>query len=387
MLFEKILDQLANSSLFSNSILAPTIFIVYAHDNEEEGAAYDKIVRAMIKWLEHIHARILSDQSALPIFHSRIEGTGAIRNILANQLCLLPPRTDSTGIPTATSVDKVIVCGSEVLERYYNKPSAQSYIGDVVQICRTGADQSITAFECMIRQRVETECIKDDFHHVLTELAFLEVRKSVLYETHGMVPVALNQTNTEEAPMRYLPIFYNTDVKLKLKSPEAVSLHRVFFKLLEQLFPDDRDFIRPFKECYDSVDRTLKLDSKSLLGSREFDGIVHPRITEAYKRYWSKFCVVLRDGRLQAYTGALGDQVSQVLETTDQVAQHKILRWVSPTPAPKLHGKYHDSGTSRMPGTCDWVIKNEKFHQWFSCEGSAILILSGNSEYWAMSQS
>ncbi|KAJ0120568.1 hypothetical protein J7T55_015297 [Diaporthe amygdali] len=375
MLFDKILDQLAASSLFSNPTFAPTIFIVYAHDNEKEGTAYDGCVRKMISWLKKIHAQILSDQSALPLLQPRIEGTDAIRNILANQLCLLPPRTDDAGLPAMTSVSKVIVCGSEVLERYYNNPAALSYIGDIVELCNTGADQSTMA---LIRDRVETESRKDDFHHVLTELAFLEVRTSRVSEIHGMVPVVLNQINADEAPMQYLPSFYNTDVKLKLKSPETSSLHKLFFKLLEQLFPDDRDFIKPFRDCYDSVCSKLQLDGEAPARRREFDNIVSLRVTEAYQTFWSLFCVVLRDGKLQAYAGKLSGQVSQVLEMTSLSAQHQILKWLSPIAAPEQHGKYHDSGTSRMQGTCDWVIQDEKFCRWYAHKGSALLFLCGN---------
>ncbi|KAK2611771.1 hypothetical protein N8I77_005095 [Diaporthe amygdali] len=378
IVFDKILDQLAASSLFSNSTIAPTIFIVYAHDNEKEGAAYDECVRKIITWLKKIHARILSDQSALPPLHARIEGTDAIRNILANQICLLPPITDSDGIPTTTSVDKVIVCGSEVLERYYENSSALSYIEDVLHICEDAADQSIIALSTSIRNRVEIECGKDEFHHIFTELAFLKFRKSCLPDTHGMVPVVLSQINPDEAPMRYLPLFYNTDVKLKLKSPAASPLHKLFFKLVEQLFPDDRDFIRPFRECYDSVSSELEWENVAPVTQEELDDVINFCINKAYQQYWSLFSVFVRNGKLQAYTGKLSDQVSQVLEMTGLGRQHEILNWLSPVAASELHGRFHDSGTSRMEGTCDWVIKDEKFRRWYSSKGSTLLFLCGN---------
>lgn len=379
-LFNKILDQLAETSLFSNSTHAPNIFIVYAHDNEKEGAAYDGCVRNIIIWLRKIHARILSDQSPLPPLKRRLEGDGAIRNILANQLCLLPPEPDSAGKPTVTTVDNVIVCGSTVLERYYSKPSAMSYISDIVRICTTGLNLSTNALHPIIRARVETESNEDDFHHILTELAFLEVRNSVFPQTHGMVPVVLSQSKADEAPMRYLPMFYNTDVKLKLKSPAASSLHKLFFKLLEQLFPDDRDFVRPFIDCYDSVSGTLEVEGDALPSRQHFDDIVNQQITRAYQKYWSHFCVFVRDGKLQAYSGILSDQVSSVLKMTEVSTQHKILKWLSPTPAAEYHGRFQDSGTARMEGTCDWVIKKEDFRRWYASNGSTILLLRGESK-------
>ncbi|KAK7728876.1 hypothetical protein SLS63_006484 [Diaporthe eres] len=299
-LFDKILDQLAASSLFSNSTLAPSIFIVYAHDNENEGIAFDGCVRKTISWLQKIHARILSDQSPLPLLLPRIEGTDAIRNIVANQMCLLPGTAGSNETPIRTSVDKVIVCGSEVLERYCNKLSAELYIQDIVRICSDGAEQPGRALESSVLERVEEECGQSDFHHILTELAFLEVRKSAVPEAHGMVPIALNQLDANAAPMQYLPTFRSTDVKLKLKSPTTSSLHKLFFKLLIQLFPEDADFIEPFRECYASVSETLEVNK--LVRQEGFEAQAMRQITEAYRKYWRLFCVVIRDGKLQAYT-------------------------------------------------------------------------------------
>lgn len=249
------------------------MFIVYAHDNVKEGTAYDECVRKIIRWLGNIHARILSDQSPLPLLKRRSEGHDAIRNILANQLCLLlpKPKPNHARIPEVTSVDHVIVCGSEVLQQYYSRLSAKAFIRDIVQICNEGADQPTTALQPILGARVEMESSKDGFHHIFTELAFLEVRKSILSEGHGMVPIVLSQTNIDEAPMQYLPIFSNTDIKLKLKSPEPESLYKLFFKLLEQLFPNDRDFIRPFKECYESVTRISRLSNGAPVMQETFD--------------------------------------------------------------------------------------------------------------------
>lgn len=51
--------------------------------------------------------------------------------------------------------------------------------------------------------------------------------------------------------MQYLPaIFWSTDLRLKLGFPRTDLLHRLYFKLLQRLFPGVTDFIQPFKECY-----------------------------------------------------------------------------------------------------------------------------------------
>lgn len=231
-----------------------------------------------------------------------------------------------------------------------------------------------------IRERVETECGRGDFHHILTELAFLEARKASLLEAHGMVPVTISQTNADDAPMRYLPMFWNTDVKLKLKSPTTGSLHKLFFKLLKRLFPDDKDFIKPFRKCYNWADEVLGLDEDVVVSQQTFDEVVNRHITEAYEEYWKLFCVVVRDGKLQAYAGKLSKQVSQVMEHMAVSQQHEILKWVSPVSASELHGKYHDAGTSRLPGTCDWVVQHGEFSRWYAYGGGALLFLCGESK-------
>lgn len=379
ILFEKILDQLADSGLFSSG-LSPTIFIVYAHNNEKEGAAYDECVRNLITWLERIHARVLSDHSPLPPFIPRIEGTDPIGNILANQMCLLPPSCYGSETPKVKTVDKVVVCGSEVLEAYCHKKSSWAYIDEIFHICTNSAARPTKmSLELAIRERVETECDREDFHHVLTELAFLQIRKASLPEEYDMVPLVLSQRNPSEAPLRYLPVFENTDVKLKLKTPWPSSLHRLFFKLLNRLFPEDKDFIQTFRECYDSVSDDLGLDDEAAVAQDKFDIIVNQGVTKAFHKYWKLSCIVVRDGKLQAYTGKLNDQMSQVLEDVAQSTQHEILEWVSPKPASMNHEKYHDLGTSRMEGTCDWVIKDEEFRRWYAHESSALLFLRGKS--------
>lgn len=297
-------------------------------------------------------------------------------------MCLLPPSCYGAETPKVRTIDKVIVCGSVVLETYCRRTSARAYIDDIIQICTNGACRSTKmTLESAIRERVDKECDRDDFHHVLTEIAFLEARRFCLSEAHGMVPVLLNETNPDQAPMRYLQVFLNTDVKLKLKSSETVSLHKLYFKLLKRLFPEERDFIKSFEQCYIQTNDYVESLGSGRVSPERFANIVNRRITEAYQQYWKVSCVLMRDGKLRAYTGKLSDQMSQALECTTQSTQHDILNWLSPHPSSRYHGIFHDSGTSRMQGTCDWVIQDEKFYRWYASGGSALLFLCGNSKY------
>lgn len=381
LLFDTILSQLAASSLFSNSDYFPSIFIVYAHDNQTKGSAYQNIVRQLIQWLEATYAQILSDQSLLPPLRHRIEGDAAIRDILANQICILPSNRDHS-TPKATSVDKIIVCGSEVLEQYCGQPSAQDYIRDIVQICNAYPHPIL---EEELQSRIDAElntrgAHNEEFHHILTEVAFLEVRASSMRKEHGMLPVMLSQISTNDALLNYLAAFSNTEVKLKLSSPTIESQHKLFFKLLGQLFPNDRDFIAPFRECYDFVSDELKLKQGSSVTRRQFDDVVSPNVNKAYYKYWALFSVFVRDGKLQAYGAGRREHIEEVLNHIDQDRQSEILNWLSEVPVSEFHGKFNDLGTNRLEGTCDWIVQSEEFCQWHSSESSGLLFLRGESE-------
>lgn len=336
----------------------------------------------MISWLRRINAQILSDQFPVFDFDHTPDRKDAIRNIVANQLCILPPCTDTDG--KRTVAEKVIVCGSDVLENYYHKPWVFPYMNRIIEIVNTKATQSPDSLKSELRDCVQscTESVKDDFHHVITELAFLQVRKSHFEERrqpHGMVPISLKQGG-DEAPMQYLPFFTNSDLKLTLKSNEEHSWHKLFFKLLEQLFPDTIDIIGPFKKCYNLIVEPLERESKVPTSQEQLQDIINQHITKAHIEYQGRSSVRIRDGKVQEYAGRLGENVTRVLEIIEQDTQREILNWLSPIKVHKLHGKYDDLGTARMEGTCDWVIQDNTFCQWRSCEGSALLFLRGNSE-------
>lgn len=117
-LFDEILEQLARCDLFSNTALSnPAIFPVYAHENSAAGVGtvHASCVHDLIGWFQRIKAGILSDKSALPPLTSELEDTSALRNIIANQIRLLPLHGDGRADEAIPCIDKVLVCGSAVL--------------------------------------------------------------------------------------------------------------------------------------------------------------------------------------------------------------------------------------------------------------------------------
>lgn len=57
--------------------------------------------------------------------------------------------------------------------------------------------------------------------------------------------------------------------------------------------------------------------------------------------------------------------------------EREILDWISPIP----YGKHHISvREARTSGTCEWLLQNEKFCEWWNINSSAVLWLQGSSK-------
>ncbi|KAI0865611.1 hypothetical protein F4860DRAFT_258746 [Xylaria cubensis] len=80
------------------------------------------------------------------------------------------------------------------------------------------------------------------FHHVLTELAFLQIRKDHT-KNHGIIPVVLSGDNVE-----YLEFVERCDVFLKGTNKEP---YKLFFELLERVYADEKSHttIRIIQNC------------------------------------------------------------------------------------------------------------------------------------------
>ncbi|KAJ3571480.1 hypothetical protein NPX13_g5363 [Xylaria arbuscula] len=216
--FVQLLKGFAESDRFSHHE-TPALFIVYAHENEESGKAHANYVLNVIKWLTAIRSRTISDKAPLLWSLDNDQSDPAsVHNILDNQFRLLP-RSSSN------SVDKVIVFGSEVLRQY----KQHSFAGGYIQELQTIYEEAIPKdHESKIRTLVETRCKEVGFHHILTELAFLQMRKDSHDKSHGIIPIVLSGDD-----MEYLQFVERCDVFLKDPSKEG---YKLFFKLLKRVY-------------------------------------------------------------------------------------------------------------------------------------------------------
>ncbi|KAI0203080.1 P-loop containing nucleoside triphosphate hydrolase protein [Astrocystis sublimbata] len=83
-----------------------------------------------------------------------------------------------------------------------------------------------------------------EFHHVLTELAFLHIRKDEHRSRHGIIPIALNGADVRQ----YLSFLETSDVFIHNREPREL-----FFKLLKRIFAARQDVIDEIEKCYTSL--------------------------------------------------------------------------------------------------------------------------------------
>ncbi|KAH6980669.1 hypothetical protein BKA56DRAFT_45381 [Ilyonectria sp. MPI-CAGE-AT-0026] len=256
--FKCILDKLCDTETFSSS-LCPTIFIVYAHDNEHKGRANIHYVRRLIEWFGSSGALLFSDRRPVLASTPRAGRNTAVHDIVENQLCLIPSRNPQISTKVMATVDRVIVCGSEVLRRYCTSEFATTYIG-AVEACH---EDCTPDFPLRMKNLVDKQSNHAEFHHVLTEIAFLKIRSS-LGKQLSIIPISFD-TLTDDR-MGYLSFLHSTQLVIQPKPPGGEeSLRKLFFKLVLRLYSsehnDQHEYITQYSEWYSSFSRRLEAEA------------------------------------------------------------------------------------------------------------------------------
>lgn len=71
-------------------------------------------------------------------------------------------------------------------------------------------------------------------------------------------------------------------------------------------------------------------------------------------------------------------RVASLMEFMSDRKKEKLLEWISPV----LHGSHHEEVRElRTPGTCDWLLRDDRFKEWHSSSSSSCLLLYGNRKY------
>ncbi len=358
-LFEKALLTL-NSLEVSNK---PSLFLVYAHDNPAHGKAEAKTSKYLIEKLFEIRGvNLFSDQMPTGQRYSSSsedqKKDGKLEDILTNQLCLLPYQL----IEGVKPVNKVVVCCSEVLGKYlkdwpdYNtfyEALRDAYSEDREAYLKDCEQKGTSAIREVVRKFSQEEEYKAGFHHVLTEIAFLQIRKEHLKDGHGIIPVSLTENSYEPCLAHFIPA---TTVRMEdiprleeqAKAGEVYpnqSRHGVLFKVIERLLVGSEEaqtFLDKFWKGYSNCISSLKKDST--LGevgfARLLDGIfddirttLHSQLASTMHQQHQQLRLLNADPR-----AALKEQYSATLKQ-DKVFEQTLQLYVEPHGKASLEGK------------------------------------------------
>ncbi len=272
----------------------PSLFLVYAHDNPAHGKAEASTSKYLIEKLSQIQVILYSDQTPMGQPYSSVsrdlKKDGKLEDILTNQLCLLPGRLRGDVAP----VDKVTVCCSEVLGSYlkwsdyghFYQKLREAYRKDREAYLKDSEQDSAVAIREVVREFSQEESYKAGFHHVLTEMAFLQIRAEELKDKHGIIPVALTWNSYDEClsdfvsatavRMEDIPRF-EEQAQAGREVYANQSRHEVLFKLIERLLAGSDEaqmFLNKFWQGYSDCISHLKNDSK-------FDGLEFTQLVDS----------------------------------------------------------------------------------------------------------
>ncbi|KAG9664203.1 hypothetical protein KCU95_g18888, partial [Aureobasidium melanogenum] len=305
-LFEEVCLGLKRTEFFESHD-APSFFVVYAHDNSKLPnlpRADSRMVNDLIKYLKKISSKCRSDRSAE--LESDHPESRAKENLLENQFCLLPKEISET------SVDKVLLFYSEVLQNYCAAAQGRKYVEALKTVGLQGlkelqrdlgdksvVDSATAQFvKASIRAVVETHTRKSGFHHVLTEIGLISLRIAWTSNPYTVVAIDLHDTGTISD---HLEFFGRTQHYVRLSPHDSVVIdqiercHRLFFVLLERIYEYLPTIVGLVQQQYQ--EGFTRLQQSSSLSLLEFQMTVRWEITEEFRK--SEVYAPRRTSRLQ----------------------------------------------------------------------------------------
>ncbi len=308
-LFEKALSTLGSLKV-SNK---PSLFLVYAHDNPDPkyGKAEAYTSKYLIEKLSNIRGvNLYSDQTPMgqPYSSSQeeLKEDGKLEDILTNQLCLLPTSLRKDVKP----VNKVVVCCSEVLGRYLKWSHYEDFYQELrAAYLKDCEQQGSSAIREVVKKFSQEQHYKAGFHHVLTEIAFLQIRAEHWQDQHGIIPVSLTPDSYEPCLAHFIPA---TAVRMEdmprldaqTKAGEVYpnqSRHGILFKLIERVLASSdeaKTFLNKFWQGYSEYISRLK-DNSSTLGGLEFVNLVESIFGEIDKALHSELALTVQQQHQQ----------------------------------------------------------------------------------------
>ena len=264
--FHLILDVLTQLGIYEKS---PKFFVIYAHENQKfpEHEAHSRIVRDFIAWFKKLQLDVDSDRSPHGLARGRgKEFEGASIDVIKNQLCLLPEQLQEC------SATYVLIFGSALLEKYMVDEEkdmiidGKSYITALVEACGAWAQEQYQKpvgpidtsmiVDNIIEIQSKYSKKTDYFHHVLTELALVDIREKYGSSKY-VIPISLGELH--HGTMAFPKSIASNTTRLRVPV-DRDSAYESFFKILLMFedFEDDRMLIEglqgAFKDCKLSLD-------------------------------------------------------------------------------------------------------------------------------------
>ncbi len=305
-LFEKALSTLGSLELSNKT----SLFLVYAHDNPAYGKADADTSKYLIEKLSQIRINLYSDQTPMGQMHSiaseALKEDGKLEDILTSQFCLLPTQLRKEVEP----VDKVVVCCSEVLEKYLKEwPHYEIFYQQLRVAYHQDCEQkSTSAIREVVKRFSQEPKYKAGFHHVLTEMAFLQIRAEHQKDQHGIIPISLTPKSAKQCLGHFIP---QTTVRMEdiprfeaqAQAGQEVhpnqNRHLVLFKLIERLLVSSgeaKTFLNKFWQGYDKCISQLKSEP-SMVDGLEFVKLVDGIFGDIEKELRSQLVLILQHKR------------------------------------------------------------------------------------------
>jgi hypothetical protein len=255
---------------------SPRFFFMYAHQNSAYGDAKSDVVKLLISWFKELRCPVFSDKSlrgSQPFSFSMRDDTdpNVDHDILPNQVRILPRHFNRLD-----AMDKVVLFMSETLEQYHlisqmdNNPmrkfaeTIQSKYSVARQmgkdLDRLDSSENHDNLKAMDAFRSDIYTIIDkfflpqrvkDFHHVLTELAFLEIRSRDGAKKDGIIDVHLSGSrNHQYIPNRKTGSSLQLRLGEKKNVPLARQRHILFFDLVRVIYGAQSNYVDAFQKLY-----------------------------------------------------------------------------------------------------------------------------------------
>ncbi|KAG9557291.1 hypothetical protein KCU71_g10964, partial [Aureobasidium melanogenum] len=276
VVLENLFDQVCyglSSCKFFDSHDAPSFFVVYAHDmrgnhgtlqthdNLNVRKADGRIVRDLITYMQMIASKCRSDRGAM-LNSDCPEAIKAKHDILENQFCLLPR------CASPTSVDKVVLFYSEVMQDYCTKEEGRKYINTLAgagldelrELQWDGyaeplvASRKVHSLKSRIKDVVERYKRETWFHYVLNEIGLVSLRTKWDKNSFTVIAVNLHNITAIADDLEFIGptqhwLTYPSGLPIVINETERQ--HRLFFDLLGQIYEDQPNIVHVIRKHYD----------------------------------------------------------------------------------------------------------------------------------------